>query len=99
MTRRSNAQINIRSDFVRERASQLAAETGKTVTQVVEDAVRAYRPPPPAEEEPLPEGFEWRGGFIVQVNRPTSIEEILRYIDEDRNRSPFHEDWDDADRC
>ncbi len=68
MARKSNAQINIRSDFVRERAFALAAETGKTVTQVLEDAVRTYRPPPLVELEPLPEGFEYGpAGFIIQT--------------------------------
>jgi len=37
-------QLNIRSRFARARASQLAKSTGMSVTQVVEDALRAYQP-------------------------------------------------------
>jgi len=87
MTSRSKSQVNIRSTFVRERAAQLAAQTGKSITQVVEDAVRAYRPAPLPEDEQLPDGFEIRNGFVVQTGRKTSIEEILAAIEESRDPS------------
>ncbi len=93
MARKSNAQINIRSDFVRERAFALAAETGKTVTQVLEDAVRAYRPPPPVELEPVPDGFVVSGRILVQqTDRKTSLNEILEAIEQTRNQPLFHDE-------
>ena len=88
MARKSNAQINIRSDFVRARAAQLSAETGKTITQVVEDAVRAYRPPPPVEQL-LPDGLIRKGKFLVfkgEGGRKTTIEETLQAIEDSRSR-------------
>ena len=83
--------MNIRSDFVRRRAAELSAVTGKSMTQIVEDAMRAYNPPPPAERPPAPEGLEWDGRMLVfkPTGRPTSIEEILEAIDESRTRDPF----------
>jgi hypothetical protein len=44
MPRATSPQLNIRSRFARERASSLAAQTGLTVTQVVEEALRAFQP-------------------------------------------------------
>lgn len=41
---RSN-QLNVRSDFARKRAHELAEQTGMTATQIVEDALRSYVPP------------------------------------------------------
>jgi hypothetical protein len=99
MPRKSTAQINIRSNFVRARAAQLSAETGKSITQVVEDAVRAYRPPPPVERPPAPEGYEYKGWMLVQkpTGRTTSIEEILEAIEESRNRPLFHDEENPLD--
>ena len=62
MSRARAAQLNIRSDFVRDRVRTIAAASGKTATQVIEDAVRAYVPP---EEEPLPPGLVRRGWMLV----------------------------------
>ena len=39
----SRKQLNIRSDEARALAHALAAETGMTITQVIEAALRAYR--------------------------------------------------------
>lgn len=94
MARKSNAQINIRSDFVRARAAQLSAETGKTITQVVEDAVRAYRPPPPVEQL-LPDGLIRKGKFLVfkgEGGRKTTIEETLQAIEDSRSRDLWGND-------
>lgn len=66
MSRRA-AQLNIRSDRARQRVAELVGQTGKTATQVVEEAVMAYRPPPPVELPELPEGFAYRNGWIVQT--------------------------------
>ncbi len=38
-------QLNIRSAFARGRARHLALQTGMSVTEVVEDALRGYAPP------------------------------------------------------
>lgn len=93
MTRRS-AQLNIRSDSARRRVDDLVRETGLSVTQVVEDAVLAYRPAPGASRPPAPEGMEWRGRFLVL--KPTggpiiTMEDTNRAIDEDRNRDLFRD--------
>ena len=37
-------QLNVRSRFARARAAQIAMTTGMSITQVVEDALRAYQP-------------------------------------------------------
>ncbi len=66
MARRA-AQVNIRSDAARRRVDQLVAETGKSATQIVEEALQSYRPPPPVELPDLPEGFTYRNGWIVQT--------------------------------
>lgn len=101
MARKTTAQINIRSALVRERVAQLAADTGKTMTQVVEDAVSAYRPPPPAEYEPAPDGFVRKGWLLIQKARPDqrklTLEQHLAIIDEareDRIRHILGEDVD-----
>ena len=38
-------QLNIRSAFARARARHLALQTGMSVTEVVEEALRGYAPP------------------------------------------------------
>lgn len=91
MTHRNSSQLNIRSAKARDRATRLAAETGKTVTQIVEEAVQAYRPPPPDDED-LPEGVVRKGRFLVFKStgrRPVTLEETNAAIDEDRNRDLF----------
>ncbi len=45
MSRANSAQFNIRSGFARARAHELARLTGKSVTEIVEDALRSYAPP------------------------------------------------------
>ena len=80
---------------MRERVAQLAAETGKTITQVVEDAVTAYRPPPPVEEV-LPEGMVRRGRFLVFKGHggpKITLEDTNRAIEAGRNRDL----WGDED--
>lgn len=42
MTRRSNAQLNIRSDEARRVVARLSAESGKSATSIVEEALRQY---------------------------------------------------------
>jgi hypothetical protein len=45
MSRADHVQFNVRSAFARARAHELAKLTGKTATQIVEDALRGYVPP------------------------------------------------------
>ena len=43
-TKHLTTQLSVRSRFARVRASSLAKMTGMSITQVVEDALRAYQP-------------------------------------------------------
>lgn len=90
MRRRNNAQLNIRSDYARERVDQLVRETGKTARQVVEEAVRAYHPAPPAAKDDgnVPEGMIRKGRLLVWVGsaRPITLEDTNRAIEAGRNR-------------
>lgn len=100
MTRRSNAQLNIRSDTARRRVAELVGATGKSATQVVEDALIAYRPPSFSNRAPAPEGLEWKGRFLVAKSTGDSsimTEQLLAAIDaarEDRIRHVLGEDVD-----
>lgn len=92
MTNRA-AQLNIRSTEARRRVAELVTETGKSATQVVEEALQSYRPPPPVEEV-LPEGLIRKGKFLVfkaDGRRRTTMAETLAAIEEDRNRELFYE--------
>ncbi|UVO55528.1 hypothetical protein [Sphingomonas sp. SUN039] len=92
MTRRA-AQLNIRSDAARARVAELVAETGKSATQVVEEALQTYRPLPPVEES-LPEGVIRKGRFLVlkaDGRRRETIEETIAAINEDRDRDLFYQ--------
>ena len=91
MTGRSSSQLNIRSVKAREKAIRLAAETGMTVTQIVEEAVQAYRPPAP-QQEILPEGLIRKGRFLVFKSTggpPMTLEETNEGIEAGRNRDLF----------
>lgn len=103
MSRRA-PQLNIRSDIARRRVDDLVRETGKSARQVVEEAVMAYRPPPPAGRPPAPEGLEWRGRLLVEREtdqtraRPKMTrEEHLRIIDEAREDYSRHVMGEDID--
>ncbi len=50
MPRARQVQLNVRSEFARARARELARLTGMTTTQVVEDALRSYVPPGGGDE-------------------------------------------------
>ncbi len=91
MIRRA-AQLNIRSDIARARVAELVAETGKSATQVVEEALHSYRPPPPTTEV-IPEGMIRKGKFLVfkaDGRRGETIEETIAAISEDRDRELFY---------
>jgi hypothetical protein len=92
MARRSNAQLNIRSEAARRRVDDIVRETGKSVTQVVEEAVLAYRPEPTADRPPALQGFDWNGKFFVMKatgGPPITVEDVDRWIEDDRNRDLF----------
>ncbi len=83
MARSSAAQLNIRSDFARQRVHQIVRETGMSATQVVEEALRAYAPP--IAHEDLPKGIVRKGRLLVFVDGPsTTIDEIMSAIDAGR---------------
>ena len=91
MTRRA-AQLNIRSDAARARVAELIAETGKSATQVVEEALQSYRPPPLATEV-IPGDMIRKGKFLVfkaDGRVGATMAETLAAIDEDRNRELFY---------
>jgi hypothetical protein len=88
MPRSANIQLNIRSEPAKARATALARATGKSVTQVVEEAVLAYRPQPPSEEI-LPEGLVRKGRFLVldkNGGRKITLADTNRMINDARNR-------------
>lgn len=82
-------QLNIRSRYARDRAAELARDIGRTATQVVEDALRAYSPPGPEETPPeiLPSGLVRHGRLLVarSTGRTITLEETLAAIEQDRD--------------
>lgn len=65
---RGATQLNVRSPYARERAAWLARATGMTTTQVVEEALRAYTPPPVASP---PGKLVRRGVLLVRPGKGT----------------------------
>ena len=61
-------QLNIRSRFARARASSISVATGMTITQVVEDALRAYQP---ASRISAGHGLAREGKLLVLSRRGT----------------------------
>jgi len=84
MSRSQPMQLNVRSQFARERAKELAQQTGMSTTQVVEEALRAFHPPGRKE---APDGMVWKGPILVKraAGRTITLEETLAAIDDDRN--------------
>ena len=83
MARSEATQLNIRSRFARERAAALARETGMTTAQVVEEALRAYSPPPMR----IGEGELVRKGALLVMpasGKRVSLEEANAALDEAR---------------
>lgn len=56
-------QLSVRSPFARARASRLAKLTGMSITQIIEDALRAYQPAPSSLR---PGGLVEKGGILVK---------------------------------
>lgn len=63
MRKSESPQLNVRSQFARERAAALARKTGMTTTQVVEEALRAYLPPSGGE---VPAKLVRKGVLLVK---------------------------------
>jgi hypothetical protein len=84
MSRTQPAQLNIRSSFARERAMELAMKTGMTTTRIIEEALRAYTPPPVAEVGSLVR----RMGVLVRPSsgRTVTLEEANAAAEAGRNR-------------
>jgi hypothetical protein len=69
MARSSRVQFNVRSEYARTRAHELARLTGMTTTQVVEEALRGFVP----ASEQIPAGLVRRGPLLV---KPTGRKRI-----------------------
>jgi hypothetical protein len=65
-------QLSVRSKFASARASKLAKLTGMTITQIVEDALRAYQPP----TRIVPGGLIEKGGLLV---KPKARAEVTHF--------------------
>ena len=63
MSRIERKQLNIRSTVARKRAHELAALTGMTVDEIVEDALRGYVPPAATARVGK---LVWRGPILVR---------------------------------
>ena len=88
MPRTDTVQFNVRSAFVRERATQIARETGMSATKVIEEALRAYAPPPPlaADDGAVPPGMIRKSGMLVLTGGPrVTLEQLNAMIEESRN--------------
>ncbi len=70
MTQSRRAQFNVRSEYARARAHELARLTGMTATQVVEEALRGFVPP---GATPEPAGLVRRGPILVKPAKGTRI--------------------------
>lgn len=83
MAKMDSIQLNIRSRFARDRAAGLARETGMTVTQIIEEALRAYQPAQKAARG----GLVRKGPILVRPGdgRMISASETDSLIDEVRN--------------
>lgn len=87
MSRADNAQFNVRSAFARARAREIAEATGMTVTQVVEDALRAYAPPTPRTGV----GLLVRRGPVLVIpagDRRVGLDEAEEALDATRRERP-----------
>ena len=66
----STSQLSVRSPFARARASRLAKLTGMTITQIVEDALRAYQPATSVRRRG---GLIEKGGLLVLPKGKVSV--------------------------
>ena len=84
MARADSIQLSVRSAFARDRARQLAKQTGMTATQIVEDALRGYVPPDAAATG----GLVRRGPLLIMPaeGRTISLAEAEAALAEVRER-------------
>jgi hypothetical protein len=87
--RQRAVQLNIRSEYARARVAELARDTGRSATEIVEDALRNYVP----EEFPKPVGrLVRKGRLLVLPMRPGEKKltraEVSNSIEATRYRDP-----------
>ena len=83
MPRTNDIQLNVRSAFARARVREIAEATGMSVTEVVEDALRAYAPP----TSRVPTGALVRRGPVLVVRAAgasVSLDEANRALEAER---------------
>ena len=78
-----STQLNLRSNFARQRVSELARTTGMTATQVIEEALRAYLPP---SDGTAPGRLVRKGPLLVRPRRgePVSLKQANAALDDVR---------------
>ena len=84
MAQAEPTQLNIRSRFARKRALDLARETGMTLTQIVEEALRAYQP---ARKSPGRGTLISKAGILVKpkTGRIVSSRDVEAALDDVRD--------------
>ena len=82
-SKQQSDQLNVRSRFARARAAQIAMTTGMSITQVVEDALRAYQPTVRRAGRP---GLIQKGRLLVlsKGGRKISNDQVEAQLDEIR---------------
>lgn len=85
MPRRSTAQLNIRSDEARNAVARLAAETGRSATSIIEDALRQYSANL-GHQFPVPDTMCLEGPFAVRraTGQRLTLADTNRGIEADR---------------
>lgn len=71
-TKETKPQLSVRSKFASARASKLAKLTGMTITQIVEDALRAYQP----SKRLVPGGLVEKGGLLVKPKAKADVTQL-----------------------
>lgn len=82
--KQSTPQLSVRSGFARARAANLAKVTGMTITQVVEDALRAYQP---ASRAVRPGTLIEKRGVLVKPKRDAELTHLQVETELDSIRS------------
>ncbi len=87
MPRTNVAQLNVRSQYARDRVDALTRQTGMTATEVVEEALRCYHPQVAADD--TPPGFTRKGWLLIpDMEGPIiTLEEANAALDEEREGS------------
>lgn len=87
MARAESSQLNIRSQFARERVAIIAKQTGMTTTQVIEDALRSYQP---ATRKDVPGRLVRKGHILVRPSgkKRVTLEEANEALEADRAERP-----------